>query len=307
METICVQKILVPIDFSEASLNALNTAIFMAQRQHAQIILFHVVNTYSILPNPDHDIIYDSNLEKLLDEHLKNIRKLADKITNQYFVDCRAFIRTGLVSSEILRASIDFYADIIVLSTYSTSSTNNHFRIGSNTLSVIKNANCPVLTVPPEQKFEKFSTILYPIRPVKGALEQYDLAKTILRENKAELIVVGMVDNTHKESFELLNQETALLNQKLKEDNLKAQSYFYFSQDMPNKILEKAQDFQADLLVLTATLDHKVQDYYLGPFVERILHFAKIPVLSIRPKPSDTLEIAPVNHKNYATKMLGII
>ncbi len=307
METICVQKILVPIDFSEASLNALNTAIFMAQRQHAQLILFHVVNTYSILPNPDHEIIYDSNLEMLLDEHLKKIRKLADSITNQYFVDCRAFIRTGLVSSEILRAAIDFYADIIVLGTYSTSSPINHFRIGSNALCIIKNATCPVLTVPPEQKFEKFNTILYPIRPVKGALEQYDLAKNILRENKAELVIIGMVDNTEKESFELLNQETALLNQRLKEDNLKAQSYFYFSQDIPNKILEKVQDFQADLLVLTATLDLKVRDYYLGPIVERILHFAQIPVLSIRPKPSDTLEVAPVNHNNYATKMLGII
>ncbi len=309
METICVQKILVPIDFSEASLNALNTAIFMAKRQHAQIILIHIVNISNLIIDPDHDIIYDPNLENILEEHLRKIRKLADSITNEHFIDCRAFIRTGkVVCSEIIRAAVDFYSDLVVVGTHGTSPIKEYF-IGSNSMNLIKNSPCPVLTVPPNKKFERFKTILFPIRPIKGALEKYDLAKNIIRENKAELIVVGLLENTEKESFEVLNLEALTLNKKLKEDELKAQSYFYYCNDVAQKTLEKVKDFNADLLIITATLDHQIQDYFIGPFTYQIIQNATVPVLSIRPKPSDLLEVESINENNlqYPTEMNGLI
>ncbi|MEA5401371.1 universal stress protein [Arcicella sp. DC2W] len=308
MDTLAVQKILVPIDFSDASMNALHTAIRMAKRQHAQLILVHIININPLLDIDSDKMINDLNVQNHVDTHQNNLRKLADKITNEEFIDCRVCIRTGLVHIEIVRAAIDFYADLIIMGKQGVSGISE-FLIGSNTFNVLKNAVCPVLTIPSHQKFEDFKTVVYPIRPVTGAIEKYDLARNIIRENNAELVIIGLLENTDKKSFETLNTETAQLNKKLKEDKMEAQTYFYFSNSIAEKVLEKTSDFMADLLIITATIDRQIQDYVIGPFAKQILHYARIPVLSIRSKSSKIVDKgsvdSPDNH--YPVSMLGII
>ncbi|MEA5259808.1 universal stress protein [Arcicella aquatica] len=313
MDTQAVQKILVPIDFSESSMNALHTAIGMAKRQHAQLILLHVVNISPLVNNKDDGtMISDSNLQTLLDTHQTNLRKLADKITNEEFIDCRAIIRTGWVCPEIVRATVDFYADLIVMGKHGVSGTKE-FMMGSNAFNVLKNAYCPVLLVPSHRRFEAFKTIVYPIRPVEGAIQKYSMARNLLRENDAELIVVGLLENGEKASFEMLSQETFKLDKKLKEDNLKSQTGFYYCDSVVAKVLEKTTDFMADLLIITASIDHHIQDYYVGPFVQQIVHYARVPVLSIRPKPADAFVVKSINEDEenseypYPVQMLGII
>lgn len=308
MDTLAVQKILVPIDFSDSSMNALHTAIEVAKGQQAQLILLHIVNINPLLDIDDGKMINDANLQDHLDTHHTNLRKLADKITHEEFIDCRAFIRTGLVHSEIVRAAVDFYADLIIMGKHGLSGISE-FLIGSNTFNVLKNAFCPVLTIPSHQKFEAFKTVVYPIRPVEGALEKYDLARNIVRENNAELVVIGLLDNADKKSFEMLNSETAQLNKKLKEDKMEAQTYYYYCNSVAEKVLEKTSDFMADLLIITATIDRQIHDYVIGPFAKQILHYARVPVLSIRSKSSKNTDISSVDsHDNhYPASMLGII
>ncbi len=306
MDTLAVQKILVPIDFSDASMNALHTAIKMAKRQHAQLILLHVININPLLDIDDDKMTNDLNLQNHVDSHHNNLRKLADKTTNEEFIDCRACIRTGQVHAEIVRASIDFYADIIIMGKQGVSGISE-FLIGSNTFNVLKNAFCPVLTIPAHQKFEDFKTVVYPIRPVTGAIEKYDLARNIIRENNADLVVIGLLENTDKKSFETLNTETAQLNKKLKEDKMEAQTYFYFCNSIAEKVLEKTSEFMADLLIIPATIDRQIQDYVIGPFAKQIIHYAKVPVLSIRTKSSKDLDSTNNFNTQYQSSMLGII
>lgn len=308
MDKQAIQKILVPIDFSESSMNALYTAIGMAKRQHAQLILLHVVNINPFISSADGNMISDSSLQMLLETHHTNLRKLADKITHEEFIDCRAIVRTGWICPEIVRAAVDFYADLIIMGKHGISGIRE-FMVGSNTFNVLKNAYCPVLIVPSHRKFEAFKTIVYPIRPVTGILERYDLARNILRENDAELVVVGLLDNVEKSSFEILNLETTKLDKKLKVDNLKVQTYFYYCDSVATKVLTKATDFMADLLILTVTIDHHIQDYFVGPVAQQIIHHARVPILSIRPKPAECVEVKSIkeHNNNYPVPMLGII
>ncbi|MBB6005489.1 universal stress protein [Arcicella rosea] len=306
MDTLAVQKILVPIDFSDASMNALHTAIKMAKRQHAQLILLHVININPLLDIDDDKMINDLNLQNHIETHHNNLRKLADKTTNEEFIDCRTCIRTGQVHAEIVRAAIDFYADIIIMGKQGVSGISE-FLIGSNTFNVLKNAFCPVLTIPAHQKFEDFKTVVYPIRPVIGAIEKYDLARNIIKENNADLVVIGLLENTDKKSFETLNTETAKLNKKLKEDKMEAQTYFYFCNSIAEKVLEKTSEFMADLLIIPATIDRQIQDYVIGPFAKQIIHYAKVPVLSIRTKSSKNINSTNNFNSQYQTSMLGII
>lgn len=308
MDTLAVQKILVPIDFSHSSMNALNTAIKMAKRQHAQLILVHVINISPILDFDEDKMISDMALQNQLDSQHSNLRKLADKITNQEFIDCRAFIRAGQIHAEIVNAAVDYYADIIIMGKHGVSGIDEYL-IGSNTFNVLKNAHCPVLTIPSHQKFEAFKTVVYPIRPVAGALEKYDLTRNIIKENNAEFVVIGLLENTDKTSFETLNTETIQLNKKLKEDSMEAQTYFYFCNSIAEKVLEKTSDFMADLLIITATIDRQIQDYVIGPFAKQILHYARVPVLSIRSKTSKNINMDSSENPDgqYPSSMLGIL
>ena len=49
------------------------------------------------------------------------------------------------------------------------------------------------------------------------------------------------------------------------------------------QVLHIAENTKPDLIVITATLDHTVKEFFLGPYTQDIVNHAQFPVLSIKP------------------------
>ncbi|CCH55948.1 putative protein MJ0531 [Fibrisoma limi BUZ 3] len=278
MEALPIHYILVPVDFSDPSHNALATAIAMGRRQQASLHLLNVLD-----PTETNSQSPLETLDEQVRTQTEAIRELARQTTLDHQIQCAGECRVGSVSTEIVAAAGLAKADLIVMGTHGSSGIRA-FYIGSEAYRVIKTAPCPVLTVPAHQSWTTFEQILFPVRPVPGALEKYNFARRIIQQNNAELTVLALHPPDEIISIDQLQQQIAALDEQFARDNVRSRTLFCPTDLVAETVLQKADELQADLLIITATLDTTQQDFFIGPFTQQIVHNAHVPVLSIRPQ-----------------------
>lgn len=280
--SLSIQRILVPVDFSETSLNALDTAIAIAHRHKASIVLLHVIDNTPFIVGTD-GVIFPAygTISELTESVMKSLdRLIASKFTDEQ-IAISSRTEVGYVASTVVRIATEENADLIVMGTHGASGLRELF-IGSNAYSVIKLAHTPVLTVPSGRKWEHFRTILFPIRPVVGCLDKYDFVRKIIRKNNAELCILGLA-HSEGEEVTVVTDAVDYLKSQLDEDEVRNTIAFHVGTNFASEILYKAKEINTDLIVITASLDRTVKNFFVGPFTQQIVNHARFPVLSIKP------------------------
>jgi len=143
-----INRILVPIDFSIHSKNALKYAIPMAEQFDASLYLVYVVEPtvypadlgfgQVVMPG-----IEDELREKGADELKELIR---DEIQGR--VKAYSSVRTGKPHREILLEAGEKKINLIVIATHGHTGVE-HMLFGSTAERIVRNATCPVLTIRP--------------------------------------------------------------------------------------------------------------------------------------------------------------
>jgi nucleotide-binding universal stress UspA family protein len=154
--------------------------------------------------------------------------------------------------------------------------------IGSNAFRVVKNATCPVLTVPGEWSRNTFKKVVFPVRLLPGSTEKYDYARPIIEKNISNLLIIGLAEQNQPESIVELTNLVDLFRFQLRDDKVEFSSILHHSNKFPEKVIEGADGYDADLIVITANLDYDLKAYFVGPFAQQIINHSRRPVLSIR-------------------------
>lgn len=138
--------VLAPIDFSDPSLDALESAVDVAARFGAGLLLVHVVPALPRLP-PEISIFKEGEYEdRLHQEAVKRIGELAAKYSQRGIsVQSEVGIAND-VGMEILRVGERSQADLIVIATHGVTGFNR-LVFGSVTEKVVHLAHCPVLVL----------------------------------------------------------------------------------------------------------------------------------------------------------------
>ena len=138
------EKILVPLDSSEHSKNALEKAIQIAKKFESEITLIHV---YSLEGVPF------SITSTFYEGYLKDIRNFGNAIlvhglkqVESEGVNVETFLIKGHVVKEIIRVAKERKFDLIVIGARGLSTIKEIF-LGSVSHGVINHASCPVLVV----------------------------------------------------------------------------------------------------------------------------------------------------------------
>ena len=142
-----LKSILVPVDFSDPSNQALRYAARFAQHFGAEITLLHIVQTPvapfpKVAPYLDHSEADFENAERAL-------QTLAAQQTLQSSA-IQTVVRTGLAAHEIVEAARELNSDLIVIATHGYTGWK-HLCIGSTTERVVRTAPCPVFVVREKQ------------------------------------------------------------------------------------------------------------------------------------------------------------
>lgn len=148
-ERFSIGSILVPIDFSIHSKNALKYAVPLAEKFKASLHLVYVVEP-TIYPADlgFGQVVLPGVEEELREKGGEELQTLMEKeIGGRVKSSCA--VRTGNPHQEILREAEELGVAMIVVATHGHSGVE-HMLFGSTADRVVRNAKCPVLTVRPE-------------------------------------------------------------------------------------------------------------------------------------------------------------
>jgi nucleotide-binding universal stress UspA family protein len=277
-----IKSILIPTDFSGSSESALTVGISMAKRQKANIILLHVVDRFAYLQPtevflPDIKLAPDLNL--MIDDRVK---ELSENISKETGIKVTGKVLDGQPYERICRLAYEEQISLIIIGTHGTSGMRKFF-MGSDAYRVIKNAPCPVLTIPGKWDKKDFRKVLFPIRLISGALDKYFYARPIIEKNNSELFLLGLTDMKNTGNTKELILLIKSLKHQLHNDNIKFQSSYCPGEDFPAEVTKASKELNIDLIILTANIDIDWKTYFVGPFVQQVLNHSQVPVLSIKP------------------------
>jgi nucleotide-binding universal stress UspA family protein len=276
-------KILIPIDFSEISLLAIEQGGFLAKENKAEIILLHVHHE----PNVIKTIFTPSETarQKELEQntHLE-MEKVKESLFTNYGVVAQIIVRSGNPKKEIINVANEINATLIIMGTHGYGRLEEIF-IGSNTLKVITNAPCPIMATSYPAKKTGFTKIVLPIDTSMHARQKVKFAIQFAKKFDATIHAVALLTASESHHEPSLN---VMLNQVKK---FAAESHVKVISEVKTNVSNRAQttidyvnEIEAELIIITADQDAEISQIYLGPYKQQILHISPIPVITIQPK-----------------------
>lgn len=280
-----MKKILVPVDFSPNSINALHVAAGIAKKSGATLEMLHV-NLAAIYSAPFSEYAAVSNVvvedEQYDETALAGLEKvkmelMADPDFAQLEIKTR--VEEGYIYSSIRNVVTEDDVDLIVMGTKGASGMSE-FVVGSNTEKVIRTAPCPVLAVPEHIRNFNPKVVLLPstLKNDQGGVfhyiahweKMYDfLLKVLYLNNPSSLPTDGSAEarkNRFVEAAGLKKTDVIITTETFFEDSA---------------ILGAADMSNADLIVMATHQRQGLSHFLFGSITEDTVNHSHIPVLAV--------------------------
>lgn len=140
-----LKNILVPIDFSDLSKDALPYASLLARQFDAELVLLHIVEIFPIDSLLGRELTHQTTVP-LMRQAEAGLERMAEKLYKASGVKATVAVRAGSPFAEISDAAKTGSADLIVLTTHGHTGLK-HVWLGSTAERVVRHASCPVLVV----------------------------------------------------------------------------------------------------------------------------------------------------------------
>lgn len=141
-----LRRLLVPVDFSDHSKNALRYAVDLGSIFDAELVLVFVVESVGYPADLGYGQVAIPQIERELAERGKiELGKLAGAIVGEKLA-VKIHVAAGRPFVEIIKAAGEFEADMIVIATHGHTGVE-HILFGSTAEKVVRKAPCPVLVV----------------------------------------------------------------------------------------------------------------------------------------------------------------
>lgn len=148
-------KILCPVDFSEPSIEALEWAVVLTRHFGGELLVVHVVDEIPVVAaTPGGPVATNAAgyQQQVVDEADRDLWELCKEHVPEELRSERE-VAVGLPAQAIVRLAAEHGADLILLATHGRTGWRR-FISGSVTERVVREADCPVLTMQPSHREE---------------------------------------------------------------------------------------------------------------------------------------------------------
>ncbi|MDB9882747.1 universal stress protein [Bacteroidia bacterium] len=281
--------ILVPMDFSDSSMNAVYYGVEMANFFDSEITLLHVLSN-SMLSNI---FTNDSQIALLRDSVRAKLEEVkADILVKWPNVRVNTKVEEGKPFKVINKVAKDGKVDTIVMGTNGANGVEQF--TGSTTTRVLKSSPIPVIVVKEKRTSPKFDKIVLPIDLTKTSKQKIDWAVKLGKKYDSTIHIIMEL-----ESDELIEKKVnANLNQAetiFTRHGMKFESHLLDDMQYPDHLgmdaIKYAEEIDADLImIMTKSESSKLTDLFVGSFAEQVVNSSqKTPVMCINPKPTGAL------------------
>lgn len=181
-----INNILVPVDFSYCSRNALHYAIELAKGVDARLHLIH--SFYIPVPTADIAVVVDNRQQLDQEQVIRDAWvALAQEMPELQSINYSHETKMGFLTNVVFNALETRPFDLIIMGTKGSTNRLDYF-LGSNAYNVAKDAEVPVLVVPNGQTFSGFDKIAVAAdyHQIKD-LDKFELVKSLATDFQSEI------------------------------------------------------------------------------------------------------------------------
>jgi nucleotide-binding universal stress UspA family protein len=298
------QKILVPVDFSDASLVALSRAVTLARAFDATVTVVHVIPPVSRGGDPaigPDAMMVDWRSPASASELDHRLREGATRglqtAVDPYLghgtdVDCRTL--WGAPFIEVIHLVQEEAFDLVVVGTRGRSAIARML-VGSTSTKLVRKCPCPVWVVKPDAKMP-FDAILAPVDFSEVSRDSLRLAGDLAARLNASLHVVHVFAREHDYLLDLMPEEDfdsrpprrheliSQLRAFARSSGVTIEPILHVKQgDVTPQILSTAEEVDAGLIVMGTLGRVGVAGLLIGNTAEKVLHTSCRSLLAIKP------------------------
>ena len=276
-----MKKIIVPIDFSQYSEFALETAAIMAKKNDAEIIALHMLEMST-------NMLVDSSD----DQQMQTVffLKLAEKKFNEFLerdylkdVKVTPVVKHFKVFREVNDVATEHNADLIVMGSHGASGLSEIF-VGSNTEKVVRHSNVPVLIVKQKPVNVQFETVVFACDFSEAMIEPYVKAGQFFENSNSnlKLLYVNLPGERFKNSAEMESTVAKFLEKV--DGNLNKINDIHYISDytVEDGVLAFANLIGADLIAVPTHGRRGISHFFSGSIGEDIANHSTLPVITFK-------------------------
>jgi nucleotide-binding universal stress UspA family protein len=270
-----MKEIIVGIDFSKSSIQAMQYALKLAEICQCNMKLIYVCKTR----DKESKLIKDErgmgtsivdNFEKLIAENEKFSKLISYKILE------------GKIWEEISNQAKYTDAELIITGAHGMSGFEELW-VGNNALKILSHSEKPVLCVKKNFKIKKpvIEKIVLPIDHTKGTLQKIPFILQLASSFKAQINVLSIYNSKQKQIEENVEKHTRLAMESIINSGLRYINEKKISDNPAKSTIEYAVKRNADLIAVM-TENETGQSVFLGTIPQQIINQSPIPVISFK-------------------------
>ncbi|WP_291865948.1 universal stress protein [Maribacter sp.] len=272
-----MKKIIVPIDFSEQSENALKVAVSLAKKHDSEVLALHMLELNQAMISSEGGMHPEQTVFFL---------KLAEKrfnafLSKDYLKDVKLtpIIKHFKVFSEVNEVASENKADLIIMGSHGTDGLKEIF-VGSNAEKVVRNADIPVLVIKKEHVDFKIDNFVFACDFKEESLVAYKKAKDFADMLKAKLELVFI--NTPGDDFLSTSDAYKRINTFLRKGGIGAEVKIYNDYSVEKGILNYSDNSGADIIGIPTHGRKGLSHFFMGSIGEDIANHSNVPVVTFR-------------------------
>lgn len=283
-------NILVATDFSDQSLIALEQSFNLARLINLDITLLHIIHEQhsSFISSLFTKVQTDLMKKKYEEECIEKLQKIAERYSKKKGIIIHVMVDNGKVYDRIVEIAAENEMKFIVLGTNSADPDDRkkHF-IGNNTMRVIREAGCPVMTVNGKDFYSGCRSIILPLDLSKQTKHKVTKAIEIARYFTATIKVMSAQLTDEESVVNHLKEQIAEVKNHIIEQNICCTAEIVSGvkgrDTLASIIVNYAKEADGDLIIIMTQQEVDWVKLFIGSTAQEILNNASIPVMSIRP------------------------
>ncbi|MBE0541821.1 MAG: universal stress protein [Verrucomicrobia bacterium] len=309
-----LERILVPLDFSEPATEALRFALPFARETGARLDLLHVIAPLSLpadtgyLPNEWNE--WEAQQSGSAAARLKQLAAAEIRRPTR----ANFLVRKGQPAPVIARVAQEQRSDLVVVSTHGHSGLKRFF-LGSTAEAVVRQSPCPVLTVrrrvlarrgtPQSPPSERINRVLVPVDFSAPSREMLQYAADFARQFRASLLLLHVVQQINVPSrvaYYATGLQLAVLHEGMKQLAEWAERFVPAGVEAGQSVLagtpydvivQTAHREQVDLIIIATQGLTGLKRLFPGSTAGRVVRHAPCPVLVVRKHEHDFVAESP--------------
>ncbi len=279
-----MKRILIPVDFSKDSVNAVKYGISMANKLEADVRLIHIKTGDNYAP----EFAGNETIFRINDQLEVWMKELLDAVKDSYYVNRGKIdwkIRKGNVVNEISNQAKYDDTSLIVVASHGISGFQDKF-IGSNAYRLVANAPCPVIVVRHGVQHDAdISRIIVPVDFEKECSKKVPVVAGLASVYKAKIELVGLRDSSFSHVLVRIKTQMNLIERFISEHaNLEIEKSVLSGRNLSRQLRDYAEEVDADLIAIR--IHHSANPFsnIFRPFANDMVNYSSIPVLVIPTK-----------------------